>query len=99
MSVPEQVSSTSSRCAAMASRSTVVITPIYLGPVNTVAITRHPSPLLDRGEPTHIGRDPIDFSKALEQHAAYRAALRGLGAAETCLDDADAYADGVFIED
>jgi dimethylargininase len=67
--------------------------------VNTVAITRRPSRRLEEGERTHIGRDPIDFGAALAQHDAYRKALRDLGAAETCLEDADAYADGVFIED
>ena len=67
--------------------------------MNTVAITRKPSRRLEEGERTHIGREPIDFVKALEQHTAYRSALRELGAAETCLEDADAYADGVFIED
>lgn len=67
--------------------------------MSTVAITRKPSRRLEEGERTHIGRDPIDFGKALAQHTAYRAALRDLGAAETHLEDADAYADGVFIED
>jgi dimethylargininase len=67
--------------------------------VSTVAITRKPSRRLEEGERTHVGRDAIDYAKALAQHDAYRQALRDLGATETRLDDADAYADGVFIED
>jgi dimethylargininase len=67
--------------------------------VSTVAITRKPSRRLEEGERTHVGRDPIDYAKALAQHDAYRQALRDLGATETRLDDAEAYADGVFIED
>ena len=64
-----------------------------------VAITRKPSPLLETGERTHIGRDPIDLRRALEQHEGYRAALAQLGATVTCLDDADEFPDGVFVED
>src|ERR1043165_5761618 len=78
MRVPEQVSSTSSRWAATASRSTVVMSPIYLGLMPTGAITRRPSPLLEQGERTHIGRDPISFERALKQHDDYRAALAEL---------------------
>jgi dimethylargininase len=64
-----------------------------------IAITRKPSPLLERGERTHVGRDPIDFDRALAQHDAYRAALAELGAKVVRLDDADEFPDGVFIED
>jgi dimethylargininase len=67
--------------------------------VQTIAITRKPSPLLETGERTHIGRDPIDFGRALAQHDAYREALASLGASVTRLDDADAFPDGVFVED
>jgi dimethylargininase len=67
--------------------------------VTIFAITRRPSPLLESGERTHIGRDPIDFSLALAQHTAYRSALRELGAVESCLEDAGDFPDGVFIED
>src|SRR4051812_48811876 len=65
----------------------------------TIAITRKPSPLLETGERTHIGRDPIDLRRALKQHEAYRAALAELGAEVTRLDDADEFPDGVFVED
>jgi dimethylargininase len=64
-----------------------------------IAITRKPSPLLERGERTHIGRDAIAFDRALAQHDAYRAALAELGARVIRLDDADAFPDGVFVED
>jgi dimethylargininase len=67
--------------------------------VNTIAITRRPSPLLERGERTHVGREPIDFARALAQHDAYRGALAELGAKVARLDDADAFPDGVFVED
>src|SRR5687768_4055299 len=99
MSVPEQVSSTSSRCAAIARRSTVVMRQYTIPPVKIIALTRKPSPLLETGERTHIGRDPIDFARALAQHDAYRGALSELGATVTRLEDADAFADGVFVED
>jgi dimethylargininase len=64
-----------------------------------IAITRRPSPLLESGERTHIGRDPIDFAKAMAQHDGYRAALETLGASVIRLDDAEAFPDGVFVED
>jgi dimethylargininase len=67
--------------------------------VPTTAITRKPSPLLERGERTHIGRDAIDFDRALAQHDGYRAVLSELGARVIRLDDADAFPDGVFVED
>jgi N-dimethylarginine dimethylaminohydrolase len=66
-----------------------------------LAITRRPSPLLESGERTHIGRAPIDLARALAQHDAYRAALTSCGLEGQRLDDADAdaFPDGVFIED
>ena len=67
--------------------------------MQTIAITRKPSPLLEAGERTHIGRDPIDYRKAIEQHDAYRGALAEVGARVTRLDDADQFPDGVFVED
>src|SRR4051812_15236368 len=64
-----------------------------------IAITRRPSPLLESGERTHIGRAPIDFARALAQHDGYRAALVECGVEVLRLDDADGFADGVFVED
>ena len=67
--------------------------------MSIVAITRKASPLLESGERTHVGRDAIDFKRALSQHDGYRAALAELGARVTRLDDAEAFPDGVFVED
>ncbi|HEY6219913.1 MAG TPA: N(G),N(G)-dimethylarginine dimethylaminohydrolase [Gemmatimonadaceae bacterium] len=64
-----------------------------------VALIRTPSPKLEQGERTHIGRDAIDFTRALEQHQAYGRALAACGADVHRLDDAKDFADGVFIED
>src|SRR4051812_26146976 len=67
--------------------------------VKTIALTRKPSPLLETGERTHIGREPIDFKRALAQHDAYRSTLADLGAEVHRMDDAHEFPDGVFIED
>ena len=67
--------------------------------MKTIAITRRPSPLLEAGERTHVGRAPIDFATALTQHDAYRRTLEALGAKVIRLDDADEFPDGVFVED
>ena len=64
-----------------------------------IALTRKPSPLLEKGERTHIGRDAIDYARALAQHEGYRAALAECGADVRRLDHADAFPDGVFVED
>jgi dimethylargininase len=64
-----------------------------------IALTRKPSPLLETGERTHIGRDRIDFTRALVQHDGYRAALAACGLDVQRLDDGDAFPDGVFVED
>ena len=64
-----------------------------------VALTRTPSPKLEEGERTHIGREAIDFANAVRQHDAYGRALAGCGAEVHRLDDAKEFADGVFIED
>ncbi|MEO5568313.1 MAG: dimethylargininase [Gemmatimonadaceae bacterium] len=64
-----------------------------------IAITRKPSPRLEAGERTHIGRDAIDIARALSQHDGYRATLARLGAEVSRLDDADECPDGVFVED
>jgi dimethylargininase len=71
----------------------------WIGLRMLIALTRKPSPLLESGERTHIGRDPIDFTHALAQHDVYRATLGVCGLDVHRLDDADAFPDGVFIED
>lgn len=63
------------------------------------ALTRLPGPALARCELTHLTRVPIDVPRALEQHGAYRNALRNLGIAVLELPDDPAYPDGVFVED
>jgi dimethylargininase len=63
------------------------------------ALTRTPSPLLDAGERTHIGREAIDYARALAQHDAYRAALTACGLDVRRLDDGADFPDGVFVED
>jgi dimethylargininase len=64
-----------------------------------IAITHVPSPRLDAGERTYVGRDPIDFRLALEQHAAYQDRLRWCGAQVIRLDVNLELPDCVFVED
>jgi dimethylargininase len=64
-----------------------------------VALTRKPSSRLQSGERTHIGREAIDSSRALIQHDVYRATLSLCGLDVHRLDDAEAFPDGVFVED
>src|SRR5258708_39706866 len=64
-----------------------------------VALTRKPSSLLESGERTHVGREAIDVSRALVQHDMYRATLAMCGLDVHRLDDAEAFPDGVFVED
>lgn len=64
-----------------------------------VAITRTPSPSLVQCELTHVARVPIDFERALEQHAGYCAALRALGVDVITLPACDDLPDATFVED
>jgi len=64
-----------------------------------IAITRPPSESIADCQLTHIGRDPIDVPRAIEQHRAYRALLAELGAELVTLDPLDEHPDAVFIED
>jgi dimethylargininase len=50
-------------------------------------------------ELTHMERVPIDMAMALEQHAAYRAAMTATGASLIDLPPLDGYPDCVFVED
>jgi dimethylargininase len=45
----------------------------------TVAVTRGVSPALARCELTFLEREPIDYARAVTQHAAYERALEALG--------------------
>ena len=64
-----------------------------------IALTHLPSPNLQGGERTYIGRDPIDPALALRQHERYRDALRACGATVMLLDDNRNMPDCVFVED
>lgn len=64
-----------------------------------MAITHRPSPAMEAGERTFVGRAPIDPTNALAQHAAYCDALRDCGAEVTTLDANRAMPDCVFVED
>ncbi len=64
-----------------------------------IAITREVSPLLADCELSFQDREPINVARAIEQHAAYRAALTELGANVICLPTLDDQPDCVFVED
>jgi dimethylargininase len=64
-----------------------------------IALTHVPSPKIALGERTHIARAPIDFDRAVHQHADYCAMLRRLGVEVRTLDVNQDQADCVFIED
>ncbi len=64
-----------------------------------VAITREVSPAIGRCELTHLAREPIDVARAVQQHRAYRDALRSLGCDVVALPAAPDLPDSVFVED
>lgn len=64
-----------------------------------IALTRAPSPLLDRCELTHLARRPIDVARAAVEHAAYEAQLRALGCDVRRLPPCPDLPDGAFVED
>ena len=64
-----------------------------------IAITRPPTESIADCQLTHIGRDPIDARRAIEQHRAYRNLLAELGAEVVTLDPLPEHPDAVFIED
>jgi dimethylargininase len=64
-----------------------------------LALTRAVPPSIDRCELTHLAREPIDYARAVEQHAAYEAALRKAGCVVQRLPDAHDLPDAVFVED
>lgn len=64
----------------------------------TRAIVRTPAPSLVKGiSSADLG--PVDFERALQQHADYVLALEALGLAVTVLDAEEAYPDSTFVED
>jgi dimethylargininase len=64
-----------------------------------VAITHLPSPKLDDGQRTYVGRDAVDMRRALRQHEQYQNALRKCGATVLTLDANRDLPDCVFVED
>jgi len=64
-----------------------------------LALTRLPGSELEQGERTFVEREGIDLARALDQHAAYRAALEELGFEVRVLEALEGHADGVFVED
>jgi dimethylargininase len=48
---------------------------------------------------THLSREPIDYERAVREHAAYEAALAGLGCRVERLPEAPDLPDSVFVED
>jgi len=64
-----------------------------------IALTRGVSPDVGRCQLTHIAREPIDYSTAVAQHAAYEQCLADLGCEVTRLSPGIGLPDAVFIED
>ena len=62
-----------------------------------IAFTRAVSPRLAECETTQS--EPVDVARAVQQHAAYEAALEQAGLEVRRLTPLDAYPDGVFVED
>jgi dimethylargininase len=65
----------------------------------TLAITRAVPLSINRCELTHLDREPIDYARAVAQHAEYETALRDLGCRVERLPDAPDLPDSVFVED
>jgi dimethylargininase len=65
----------------------------------THALTRALSPAIARCELTHLAREPLDYERAVAQHAAYQQLLGTLGLEVTCLPADAELPDAVFIED
>lgn len=64
------------------------------------ALVRQPTALMAEAcELTHLERQPIDMGRALEQHAAYAAALARCGAEVITLPPLEDHADCCFVED
>ena len=63
------------------------------------AIVRRPSAAISHCALTYLDREPIDFGRALEQHAAYVDALHSAGADVRILPQEEHLPDAVFVED
>jgi dimethylargininase len=64
-----------------------------------IALTRDVDPSLADCELSFVDRTPIDVARAQRQHAAYCAALAGLGCEVVVLPPAPGHPDSVFVED
>jgi dimethylargininase len=64
-----------------------------------IALVRDVSPSIDRCELTHLGREPIDFGRAADQHRQYTAVLEQLGCALQWVKSEPELPDAVFVED
>jgi dimethylargininase len=64
-----------------------------------LAITRLPSQRMNECELSFCARVPIDYDRALEQHAAYRAMLEECGVEVVVLSSSAHLPDCVFVED
>lgn len=64
-----------------------------------IALTRNVSPAMERCELSHLERTPIDYQRALAQHAAYEACLVELGCRVHRVPSDASMPDAVFIED
>jgi dimethylargininase len=64
-----------------------------------LALTQTPSLRMDLGVRTYVGREQLDFSRVLDQHADYCRALAAAGATVRVLEVNSRFPDGVFIED
>jgi dimethylargininase len=65
----------------------------------TLAITHAPSPKMEHGQRTHIGRTAIDFARTCRQHKEYCQMLRDCGADVQVLAVNREWPDSVFVED
>ena len=64
-----------------------------------LALTQTPSLRMDLGVRTYVGREQLEFSRVLDQHAGYCRALAAAGASVRVLEVNSRFPDGVFIED
>jgi len=64
-----------------------------------VAVTRGVSPALARCELTFLEREPIDYARAVTQHAAYERVLQDLDLQVIRIDADEALPDCCFVED
>ena len=64
-----------------------------------IALTRSVPPAINTCELTHLHRTPIDYARAVEQHAAYEEALVRAGCRVERLPAAPELPDSVFVED